>query len=74
MRICEEESLADVRLSKPGYKPPERRTLASGCGRGVSFAMEKQKVDSELVVTATEITSLMKQLNERAELYNFAEA
>jgi len=50
MRICEEESLADVRLSKPGYKPPERRTLASGCGGGVSFAMEKQKVDSELVV------------------------
>ena len=71
MRICEEESLADVRLSKPGYKPPERRTLASGCGGGVSFATVKQKIESRLVVTSEAILSLMKQLNERAELYKY---
>jgi len=71
MRICEEESLADVKLSKPGFKLPERRTLASGCGGGVSFATAKQKIESRLVVTSEAILSSMKQLNERAELYKF---
>jgi FdhD protein len=69
MRVCEEDSLADIRLSKPGYKPPSRRTLASGCGGGVSFTQENQRVDSSLVVTPKEILSLMKQLNQQADLY-----
>ena len=34
MRVCEDDALVDVRLSKPGYKPPARRTIASGCGGG----------------------------------------
>ena len=71
MRICEEDSLADVRLSKPGFKPPTRRTLTSGCGGGVTFATEKHKLESELVVKGDEVLSLMKQLNERAELYKY---
>jgi len=71
MRVCEEDSLADVRLSKPGYTPPERRTMASGCGGGVTFATEMKRVDSHLTVTPEEISSLMKQLNEKAELYRF---
>jgi FdhD protein len=71
MRVCEEDSLADVKLSKPGFKLPERRTLASGCGGGVSFATEKHKITSKLTVTPEEISSLMKQLNDRAELYKF---
>lgn len=71
MRVCEEDSLADVRLGKPDFKLPERRTLTSGCGGGVSFAIEKHRMDSGLAVTSDEILSLMKQLNERAELYKF---
>jgi len=71
MRICEEESLADVRLSKPGYTLPSRRTISSGCGGGVSFAAERRKVDSSLVVEPGEVLSLMKQLNEQAGLYRF---
>jgi FdhD protein len=71
MRVCEEDSLADVRLSKPGYTAPARRTLASGCGGGVSFATEMSKVDSKLVIKPVEVSSLMKQLNEKAELYRF---
>ena len=71
MRICEEDSLADVRLSKSGFKPPTRRTLTSGCGGGVTFATEQQKIESRLVVTSEAILSLMKQLNERAELYKY---
>ena len=71
MRVCEEDSLAEVKLSKPGYKPPARRTLASGCGGGVSFATDIQKVESRLTVKPDEIFALMKQLNEKAELYRF---
>lgn len=71
MRVCEDDALADVRLSKPGFKLPERRTLASGCGGGVSFSAEKHRVNSNMIVTSDEILSLMKQLNERAELYKF---
>lgn len=69
MRVCEEEPVADVRLSTPGYVAPARRTLSSGCGGGVSFASEKKKVESTLVVMPEQVLSLMKQLNEQAELY-----
>jgi len=72
MRVCEEDSLADVKLSKPGYTPPVRRTLASGCGGGISFATETQKVESQITVKPEEVLSLMKQLNEKAELYRFS--
>lgn len=69
MRVCEEESLADVKLSTSDYKSPTRRTLTSGCGRGVAFTSQAQKVSSNLVVTPTEVLSLMKQLQEQSELY-----
>ena len=72
MRVCEEDSLADVKLSKPGYTPPTRRTLTTGCGGGVSFATEMRKVESKLTVKPEEVFSLMKQLNEKAELYRFS--
>jgi FdhD protein len=68
MRICEEESLADVRLSKE-YLLPTRRTLTSGCGGGVSLITQGQKVESSLVVTPTQVLSLMVQLREQAELF-----
>ncbi len=72
MRVCEEDSLADVKLNKQGYTPPARRTLASGCGGGVSFATEMQKVESQITIKPEEVLSLMKQLNEKAELYRFS--
>jgi FdhD protein len=71
MRVCEEESLADVRLRTAGYEPPARRTLGSGCGGGISFAPERQKVESSISAKPSEVLSLMKQLNEGAELYRF---
>jgi len=69
MRVCEEESLADVRLSNPEYKLPTLRTLTSGCGGGVAFKTQGQRVDSGLVVTPTEVLSLMKQFQGQLELY-----
>lgn len=72
LRVCEEDSTADVRLKTPGFKAPVRRTLSSGCGRPVTFAPATREVVSALVVTAQDILSLMSQLNQRAQLYRFS--
>lgn len=69
MRVCEEESLADVMLSDPEYELPKHRTLTPGCGGGVTFKTQGQRVDSDLVATPEEVLSLMKQLQEQMELY-----
>jgi len=71
MRVCEDDSLADVRLSNPEYKLPTQRTLTSGCGGGATFKTQGQRVDSGLVVTPAEVLSLMKQLQEQMDLYRF---
>jgi len=69
MRVCEDDRLADVKLARPGYQPPERRTVGSGCGGSVSLATERHRVDSSLVVTPGQVSSLMKQMNRHAKLY-----
>jgi FdhD protein len=69
MRVCEEESLADVRLSNPKYKLPTLRTLTSGLGGGVTFTTQGQKVNSNFVVTPKEVLSLMKQFQKQMELH-----
>jgi len=68
MRVCEEESLADVRLSGD-YSPPTRRVLTSGCGGGTSFRSGTEKVDSDLLVTPLDVLSRMRELQEKAELF-----
>jgi FdhD protein len=72
MRVCEDDSLADVMLSNPDYKLPTLRTLATGCGGGGVFKTQGQRVDSGLVVTPTEVLSLMKELQEQMVLYKFS--
>jgi FdhD protein len=69
MRVCGEESVAEVRLTNPGYVPPVRRTMGTGCGGGISFNPNVSKVDSAIVVSTGQVQFLMKQLNESAELY-----
>jgi FdhD protein len=69
IRVCEEESLADVTLNDPEYELPRQRTLTSGCGGGATFKTQGQRVDSDLVATPKEVLSLMKQLQEQMELY-----
>jgi FdhD protein len=70
MRVCEEDSLADVKLAREDFDPPQRRTLGSGCGGGVSFTREVLKrVDSDIVVAPDDVLLLVKRLNEHAELY-----
>ena len=69
MRVCEEDSLADVRLKNPEYKLPTQKALPSGCGGGATFQTQGERVDSDLFVAPKEVLSLMKQLQENMELY-----
>jgi len=69
LRVCEEEAVADVRLSDAAYELPKARTLTSGCGGGTVFRTDTPRVDSQLVLPPARIQSLMKQLQERMEMY-----
>ena len=73
MRVCEDDSMADVRLSNAEYELPTQRTLTSGCGGGATFRTEGQRVDSSLVVAPAAALSLMKRLlQEQMELYQLS--
>jgi FdhD protein len=72
MRVCEDDSLVDVRLSKTEYKLPTLRTLTSGCGGGAIFKTEGQRVDSGLTVTPTEVLALMKKLQGQMQLFRLS--
>ena len=62
----------DVRLRRPAPDRPARRILTSGCGGGVTFddlAGARPPLQSNRQITAAQISSLMRQLNEAATLY-----
>src|SRR5271157_253747 len=40
MRVCDEESEVDVRLSNPNLELPTKRRLTSGCGGGATFTTQ----------------------------------
>ncbi len=72
MRVCEEESVADVRLNNPEFILPTQRTLTSGCGGGAVFKTDGERVESDLAVKPTEVLLLMKQLQEQMDLYRIS--
>ena len=73
MRVCDEESEVDVRLNNPEFQLPTKRKLTSGCGGGATFTTHGQRVESDLIVTPTEVLALMKQLlQEQMELYQIS--
>jgi FdhD protein len=62
----------DVRLRRPAPDRPERRILTSGCGGGVTFddlAGDRPPLQCDRQITAAQVSSLMRQLNESATLY-----
>jgi len=69
LRVCEEESLAEVTLSNPDFELPALRTLTSGCGGGTIFKTQEQRVESDLVVTPEDVLSLMTKLQKQMVLY-----
>jgi FdhD protein len=72
MRVCDEESEVDVRLSSEEFELPTKRRLTSGCGGGAAFRTEGRPVSSDLSVTPQEVQSLMHRLQEQMELYRFS--
>jgi FdhD protein len=71
MSVCEDDSLAEVALVRSDYSPPVHRTLASGCGGGVTFDKQLDRVESSVTVTPGQVSALMRQLNEQAKLYRY---
>jgi FdhD protein len=69
IRVYAEESRADVKLNTSDFKLPAKRTQTSSFRGGVALISSAHKVSSDLVVTPTQVLSLMKRLQEQAELY-----
>lgn len=72
MRVCIDDALADVTLSRLDFTPSGRRVLTSGCGGGAGTTLGAEgipAITSKLSVTPEQILSLMKQLQAKAELY-----
>lgn len=69
LRLCEDESLADVKLNQTEHPLPQRHIVTSGCGSGISFQTQGQKVESALSVAPATVSSLMKQLQQQAQLF-----
>jgi FdhD protein len=72
MRVCDAESEVDVRLANPDFVLPTKRTLTSGCGGGATFTNIGQKVDSDFIITPTDVLSQMKLLLEHENLYRLS--
>ncbi|HOP86008.1 MAG TPA: formate dehydrogenase accessory sulfurtransferase FdhD [Syntrophorhabdaceae bacterium] len=69
LRVCDDETEADVRLARSDFDLPKRKRLTSGCGGGPSFVTSAQKVESELEISPNQIMLFMKQLQEYMDLY-----
>lgn len=69
LRICDDEPVADVRLRNAEYVLPTKRTITPGCGGGAIFQAPEEKVESDLVITPTEVLSLMKKFLDKMDLY-----
>jgi len=72
MRVCDEESEMDVRLSHTDFEVPKARTLTSGCGSNIAFQDEGKWVDSKLVVSPDSVLSQMKRFLADMELYRLS--
>jgi FdhD protein len=69
MRVCEEESLAEVMLKNPEVELPKKRTLNSGCGGGATFKIQGKRVESDLILIPEEVLSLMMKFQEHMKLH-----
>jgi FdhD protein len=73
MRVCEDDALADVKLTRTDFTLPQKRMLTSGCGGGVSFNSSAgiAKNKSNLNISPDTLLELMRQMLQKSELYNF---
>lgn len=73
LRVCEDEgNIIDVRLNKEGVALPQPRVLLSGCGGAVTFddvAATHPPLHSSLRIRTGQLSTLMRDLYQRAEVY-----
>jgi FdhD protein len=69
MRVCEDDALADIKIGNTDFKPPEKKVLTSGCGRGVRFRFDTPDLYSTMVISPQKVLDLMRQLLENATTY-----
>ncbi|MFC1957741.1 formate dehydrogenase accessory sulfurtransferase FdhD [Chloroflexota bacterium] len=72
MRICLDESLADVHLTHQVNVTPTKRILTSGCGSGISFESggNIEALSSDWCVSPAQILSSIKLLQRKTESQN----
>jgi len=74
LELCGDEQGVDVWLERE-IEPPEVRTITSGCSGGTTFeelSQSHHRVESDLVITPDQVTTLMDRLSEAASLYHRA--
>ncbi len=69
MRVCEDESLADIRLKRQDISMPTKRVLTSGCGGGTTFQQGTNlpPVKSDKCFSPAQILSAIKMLQHSPE-------
>ncbi|MBI2832649.1 MAG: formate dehydrogenase accessory sulfurtransferase FdhD [Chloroflexi bacterium] len=69
MRVCDDESLADVRLKRQDISMPTKRVLTSGCGGGTSFqpGTGLPPVKSASCFSPAQIISAIRMLQQKPE-------
>lgn len=72
--LAPNESCVDVWVRDDQLILPDRRVLTTGCGRGTTFdrADHLPPLDSDLHISPSQLSELMRELQERAELYHRA--
>ncbi len=74
IELCGDEQGVDVWLNHE-IDRPEVRTITSGCSGGTTFeelGRSQHRVESDLVITPDQVTSLMARLSDAASLYHRA--
>jgi FdhD protein len=69
MRLCEDESVADVKLINRDFRLPAHRILTSGCGGGTSFKTPGKEIESNLFLEPQDVLYLMREFQKRMDLH-----
>lgn len=72
MRVCVEESVAEIQLVNESVALPTRRVLTSGCGGGIGLSNDIRGVErliSTARLTTDEVFHMARLLNESASIY-----
>ncbi|MDW8002736.1 MAG: formate dehydrogenase accessory sulfurtransferase FdhD [Deltaproteobacteria bacterium] len=72
LAVCEDERIAEVKVKNGELNLKKTRTLTSGCGGGSVFEADLRRVESSITIEANQILSLMKEFNEKTELFKIS--